>query len=306
MAIATATLGHARRRIGRGALVLAAAALGVGAVAVPRWASRGDDRAFPVDDDRSVASLPFDATLDGPPEVSVPEVVAPAAGTPRAALERFLDAEAAGDAEASFDALSASDRAATPTRAAWTAAHDTIPRVIGYEVTALRADAGRAEADVAVALTPSLDDVVGLVPARATARYVLVAEDGGWRVAFAESSLVPEYAPDDDARGAARAWAAAAARGDVVAQWDGGVLGLADDAYLPALRAARDGVEVGAPLRLAPVPEAEPMLAAFGPDVFDWARVVPLEAPVALDLVLAPVGEQWLVVGVLSASAVRP
>jgi hypothetical protein len=46
--------------------------------------------------------------------------------------------------------------------------------------------------------------------------------------------------------------------------------------------------------------------AAFGPDVYAWARRVPVTGPVALDLFLAPVGERWLVVGAGEASASAP
>jgi hypothetical protein len=51
-----------------------------------------------------------------------------------------------------------------------------------------------------------------------------------------------------------------------------------------------------------PLPETaqdQPFLAAFGSAVHDWARVVRLDAPVRMDVVVAPVGERWLVVGVL-------
>ena len=51
--------------------------------------------------------------------------------------------------------------------------------------------------------------------------------------------------------------------------------------------------------------DAAPFLAAFGPEVGIWARVVDVETPIALRLVLAPIGEQWRVVGVESSKS-RP
>ena len=44
-------------------------------------------------------------------------------------------------------------------------------------------------------------------------------------------------------------------------------------------------------------PEADPYVAAFGPDVLEWARVVPVSGPAQIDVVVAPVGESWLVIG---------
>jgi hypothetical protein len=51
-----------------------------------------------------------------------------------------------------------------------------------------------------------------------------------------------------------------------------------------------------------PLPETsqdQPFLAAFGSAVHDWARVVTVDAPARLHVVVAPLGERWLVIGVL-------
>jgi hypothetical protein len=64
---------------------------------------------------------------------------------------------------------------------------------------------------------------------------------------------------------------------------------------------ATGAVTVGAPSDLVDDSDGS-LTAEFGPDVYAWARVVPVTGPRRLDLVLAPVGERWLVVGVREAS----
>ena len=59
---------------------------------------------------------------------------------------------------------------------------------------------------------------------------------------------------------------------------------------------------VGAPTDLLDDAGVSAVTAAFGPDVYAWARVVPVTAPERLELVLAPVGERWLVIGIREAS----
>jgi hypothetical protein len=46
--------------------------------------------------------------------------------------------------------------------------------------------------------------------------------------------------------------------------------------------------------------ESGPFVTAFGPETGSWARVVPVTAPVSLRAVVAPIGDEWVVVGVLS------
>jgi len=154
-----------------------------------------------------------------------------------------------------------------------------------------------------ISYRPDLDEIAGDVPAVANATWALVRERGNWRVALADSEVVPVYAEDAGAARAARAWVDARLDCRTAAQWDGAFLGDAN-AEVHDLCHAR----AGATARLQPVHElddtagAEPFLAAFGADVFTWARVVPVVAPVQVDLVLAPIGDQWSVIGAIAAS----
>jgi hypothetical protein len=45
------------------------------------------------------------------------------------------------------------------------------------------------------------------------------------------------------------------------------------------------------------------VLAAFGPEASIWARVVRVSGPIDLDVFTAPLGEEWVVVGVVQTSA---
>lgn len=56
---------------------------------------------------------------------------------------------------------------------------------------------------------------------------------------------------------------------------------------------------VGIALLLSGGDGATSLLAEFGPEVFAWARIVPVQAATPLQVVLGPVGEAWQVVGVL-------
>ena len=171
-------------------------------------------------------------------------------------------------------------------RAGWTAAHAQLPVVRGYTLGTVRAGEGRALVDSTVELRPELDPVVGLVPGTVVATWVVLAEDGGWRVDFGESTLMPQYPPADVAPAAARAWVAERAGcGDKARAALLGTGTLADE-----LCDARGRAQVGAPVALEPSESSDSLLAAFGPDVFTWARVVPVSAPARVGAVLAPVG----------------
>jgi hypothetical protein len=217
-------------------------------------------------------------------------------------VTRFLDLEVRSDFKGSFGSLSASDRAATPTRAEWLGSHASLAPVIGYRIDGISEHADRAEVVTRVDLRSSLDLVDGLVPAHALATWVVVPEDGGWRVAYARSSLSPIYPPDAAAPSVVRGWARDRQVCRRPTEWDGGLLGVGALGTAGALCHAKGAVQVGHVTDLTDSAGEESLLSAFGPDVGRWARVVPVTAPVAMNVVVAPVGESWLVIGVLEAS----
>lgn len=223
----------------------------------------------------------------------------PAAPTPLDAVERFLAAEAGGDYATSYGLLSAPDRADVGSSREWEAVHGELPVVTGFTLGSSSSDGTRAEVDVEVTFAPSLDETLGLVPARAQAVWIAIAEDGGWRVARSESQLLPRYPDESGAVSAAEAWARARTDCRAGAEYDGGLLGAVGP--VTALCDVPGPVEVGAVSRLEPGVGVEPFLAAFGPEVLTWARVVPIASPVSLAVVLAPVADQWVVIGALES-----
>jgi hypothetical protein len=277
--------------------------LGFAAVALPRVLADHDDqaeRANPRVGLGDVADSRRDAGASVLTNTGDAEPAGAPGSSPDAAVEQFLAAEIAGDFAASYGLLSAADRRDLGSRAEWTTAHGHLPQLTAYVLGTVDAGPARAEVAAALELEPELDEIVGLVPARADATWVAVLEDGGWRVAFSESSLAPRYPPEDDALVAVRSWLGPARDCRQGEEYPGGLLGAEDLARRLCQKSGE--VNVGAVEPLDPGSRAQPFLAAFGPEVFSWARVVPVAAPDQLEVVLAPVGERWLVLGVVEPS----
>jgi hypothetical protein len=225
------------------------------------------------------------------------------ATTPRDAVHAFLDAEVAHRYDASYGLLSAPDREQQVSRSAWAANHADLPTITSYSIDGAQLRDGRADVAVRLRLHAELSATDGLVPDRARATYAAVAEDGGWRVAFGDSSLEPQYPSTAAAPDAVRAWVRARTQCRHAPEFVGGLLGA--PARADRLCGARGSIHVGRVRRLPETAQDQPFLAAFGSAVHDWARVVAVDAPVRLHVVVAPVGEQWLVVGVLPTPSER-
>ena len=108
--------------------------------------------------------------------------------------------------------------------------------------------------------------------------------------------IEPILPPDAEAVTAVEAWAASRQSCETDHQWDGEPL--AFPALAADLCGTDGGVDVGDASPLLPT-DATPFVAAFGGDVLTYLRAVPVAAPVPLRAVVAPIGRDWLVVGVL-------
>ena len=217
-------------------------------------------------------------------------------GSPAEAATAFLDAEVAGDTAKSFPYLSADDREDHVDAAGWLEDHADLWTPRSYRLTDVAPAAdGTATATADVALDPQIDEFVGLVPARATLTLPLVQEDGGWRIAFSESAYEPRYPDEAGAVEAVRTWAEARTNCQTAAQWDADLL---DSPYLADSLCGADGdLRLGPPDTLDALDDAGAYLDDFGTRAADWARVVPVEGPVELDAVAAPLGDAWVVIG---------
>jgi len=252
------------------------------------------------EDGGTATGVPLPAPVgrsDGDPFAAADEARLPAPpGSAAEAVTAFLDAEVAGDTEASFPHLSADDRGEHVDAAGWLEDHADLWTPRAYRLTGVAEAAdGTATATAAVELEPRIDEFVGLVPARATLTVPLVQEDGGWRVAFSEGEYEPAYPDEGGAVDAVRSWAEARTRCGTAAQWDADLL---DSPYLAdSLCGAAGELRLGRPDTLDALDDAGPYLDDFGSRVADWARVVPVEGPVPLDAVAAPLGDTWVVIG---------
>ncbi len=216
-----------------------------------------------------------------------------------AVLESFLTSEIAGDFEASFELLSEMDQEAAGGVEGWVAEHYlVVPPIRGFQVIDDSVEGTRAEVVADLSLQAELDQLVGLIPGDADSTWALVEDPvGGWRVAFTESRIEPVFLNDATASSAVVDWGLGRQSCQPKQEGDFALLGfptLADP-----LCGATGRVTVSAPSQLEDAADAAPFLAAFGPEVGIWARVVEVQTPIPLRVVVAPIGERWVVIGVL-------
>ncbi len=266
--------------------------VGIGlATVAPRWAERGPV----VDELARLAESPPATSFPDQPEAVLPKAEP---DSPQAAVEGFLKAEIEGDLARSYRFLSATDRADLATPADWTAVHaDTLAPIVSFELTGAEETGSEASIWSVVHFQAGIDPVLGLTPGIAEVEWSLVDEDGAWLISLGESRITPRYPSDQEAAGAAESWAVARQQCPIDSEEMPdlvGPLGLEDD-----LCGRNEPVRVSGVSLLEDPVEAAPFVDAYGPEVVDWARVVAILAPVEMTAVLAPIGEEWVVIGVL-------
>lgn len=289
-----------RRHLVRDAgLAVAGIAAGIGLTFVPRLLDGEDAPAtapLPVTQGESVAA----SAPAGGPE---PVLSEPGAESAVAAVEEFLAAEQRGELAASFELLSADDRRTIPSVEDWTEVHaDVLPPVVAYQLGEPEATDTGVAVPAIVEFEPGLNEFSGLTAARSEVTWLAVEDDLGWRVSLAESSIEPVYPPDTGAVQAAREWLGAGAACDPKAAAGPGVTFLGLRPYLVDRLCGVDG-----PFDVGPVDDVDDpalisdLVAAFGPAAPTWARVVPVDGPEPVRLVLAPIGDRWAVIDVVEA-----
>jgi hypothetical protein len=225
----------------------------------------------------------------------------PAATDPASAVDTFVAAEANGDFATSFGLLSDDDRGRLHTEAQWVSVHASMPTLRSFDRQRVLTMDGQADVIGTARFEPSLDEVRGLVPATGDATWRTVAEDGGWRVAFGQTRIRPRYANAAALDEVVKAWADSRQRCEAPGpslQYDGGLVGATG--LVDRLCGSTGAVRTGRTADLGDRVEADAVLASFGPESDLWAKVVPLQAPVAMDVVLAPLGDHWIVVAALA------
>ena len=277
---------------------VAGIAVGVGVTLAAAGVGGGAGRAASVQrlDLPAGAAAPAAATLDGTGQAAPVR-----AGSARAAVRRFLQAGADGDFAVAYDLLDQAGRKRYPSLARFTRA-----QADRAEVTAVRVGrerrAGDDRTDVTATLShpAAIDPFAGLVPARTVEVWRASRQDGRWRVAADPVSVRADLPADDRAPEAVTAWVerllGCDRQGAAGLQAGVGLYGPADLAELPCRERGR--WTVAAPEGFDAAVEPEAYVAAFGPEVGSWARLVPVQGPrTRFSVVVGPLGDAWRVLG---------
>ena len=223
------------------------------------------------------------------------------AGTARAAVRRFLQAGADGDLTVAYGLLDQAGRRRYPSLARFTRAQADRAPVTAVRVGAeRRAGPGRADVTVALGHPAAIDPFTGLVPARTVEVWRASRQDGRWRVAADPVSVRAGLPGDDRAPQTVSAWVERLLdcdrAGAAGLQAGAELYGPADLAERPCSERGRWTVTAAEGFDAAVEPEA--YVAAFGPEVGAWARLVPVQGPrTRFSVVVGPLGDAWRVLG---------
>ncbi|MGI9018222.1 MAG: hypothetical protein ACR2HR_14155 [Euzebya sp.] len=285
------------------AAVVIGLAVGVGAALLLRPSSGGSDTRLP--------AATGDTTRDGDPDAAAelpepdPVTSADQAEDPESAIRGFLAAEAIQDWDTSYTFLTQSLKdVAYTTPASWISQHADFPTVTGYRVDDIQVDedAGTARVLTLTGFDAKLDPVIGLVAARGRTTWSLEQQDDGlWRVNTNGTENQPLYPNSEGASDAVRNWVDARVACEDTSDLEAGLVGSPSQARLLCEEDQDDPVQIEAIGPLTDSSDVATLLAQFGPDVFAWARTARVQATTPIVAVLAPIGQEWRVVGVLPA-----
>ncbi len=160
---------------------------------------------------------------------------------------------------------------------------------------------------VKVKQVPKISEIDGVIAEHAIVRVKTIAEDGGYRVLWSKRTteqIFPEMSAIENlaVQQSVTAWAKSrqACETQPSNQYSSGlvgVVGLAD-----ALCKTVGTPVIGEVQDLYGLDEPDPLFQAFGSSAASWARVVKISAPVAMSVVLAPTGKDWIVVAIARPS----
>ena len=178
-----------------------------------------------------------------------------------------------------------------------------VPQVAHSTITKESPAADAVTFSVDLQLVTAFNETVGLIPRHARGSFRAERDGAQWRV-NAESARfsfvfdTPSAIETTTAEWARSQQSCRATRH----QWRATLFG--DGASERAAQfCGHDGtVRTGAVKEISQRSDIASLVAAFGPQVGRWARAVAVVAPLPMDVVLAPVDGQWLVIGVLRSS----
>jgi hypothetical protein len=269
------------------------------AVAVVVSRSNGDDGINQSGSAPVVTLPPVAAGSPIQPDVSAIEPTS-AAPTPADAVSRYIDAEIEANLLASYGQLSADDRAAFGYED-WEQGQDERPPYVSFTILTASDETVVVDAQ----LTPAINEVVGVIPGRAEVTFEVISEDGGYRVSLDNMVMQPKFPDRSLAAPVAQSWLTASqgCRADerLALEYDGsllGTLGLVES--LCGIAGTAQTPRTGAYDELT---DPSILLSAFGGDAPDWTQVATFTGLTGLEklqVILAPLGDQWVVVGGLA------
>lgn len=254
----------------------------------------------------------FDLPAPRPPLSSTasttPPTVVNEPASARDALQRYLDAERARDFETSFALLDPDTRTTAGPVAAWQNERPNRLLPETFTIDSEQAVDGGVDLTISATRTPAVSNATGLVPARSVETWRVV-NDGGWRVVRGRPEDVRPVLPSDAlATDAGAAWLDRAASCD-----RNGTEALQLSTHLLGAPSLRDITcknkgtwTAGKAIPVSQLPDSTVFVSAYGPGVGRWARAVPVTGAGRYTIVLAPLGNEWRVMGVIPQGSPRP
>lgn len=244
------------------------------------------------------------ATASSAPSTTVaaaptaPGASAPAAQpTLRAAVTALLTSEQRGDHAASFALLTDESRAIYGSIARWKSRRDEMPVVTKFKV--MGPGKGADSVDLIVDHPAGLDPFRGLSPAQDHEIWTGRHEHGGWLV-DADPVATPIMPAERSVAPTVIQWVKAAESCNQAAvhqlQAVDPLLGIGDAGH--QLCRQNFALVSSAPSTVPPGDLTQQLVAQYSADALGWARMVTLTgAPAPIEVVVAPIGDGWQVIG---------
>ncbi len=211
------------------------------------------------------------------------------------ALRELLADEQKNDHAASFALVLHGVGQPYMTMSQWRRRRAELPAITAFSVKA----GGDGVAIATVEHQPGLEPFRGLSAARERQVWKASNVRGGWLL-HAEPDTRLLLPPDSGSKVAALAWARAVQKCDQSAAEKLQGVSTLFGTITESVRLCKNtgDVTVGEPVALSSGPLSADIVAQYTTDALLWARVVPVTAPVQLRVILAPIGNDWKVIGV--------
>src|SRR5438552_2456520 len=219
--------------------------------------------------------------------------------TPAEAVRALLAAEQQGDHDASFHLLSSMALTTHPDAESWGKRRMELPEITAFTVNSTQKDV----VVTTVSHDPGLDPFVGLRAAHDTQRWTVTKERGGWLV-DAEPQISFDLPSDGTAPVVALQWAKAVQACDqskaTALQVEPDLLGT--PAGPLGLCKSTSTLKASKPAPTSPGPGSAELVSQYGDSALSWSRTVEIDGgPTAVSVVLAPIGSNWRVLGLVNS-----